>query len=383
MYWPRLIEKTISETEKTFPITVITGPRQSGKSTLLKNYFSQKKVSFIYLDDPVNRSLLADDPLSSLEALKKPVIIDEIQYMPEIASYVKILVDRDRTPGQWFITGSQQFSVMKNISESLAGRAAILSLPTFQIKERKDISDIGSYLLRGSYPEVAVNQNINRDIWYSSYTQTYLERDLRSMVNITDLRDFESFLRLLASKSSLELNYSTISNHIGISVPTVKRWISVLEASYIIFLLPPYLKNFGKRIIKSPKVYFYDTGLINYLVGIRDSDFLLKGPMAGALFETAAVSEIYKAKYAGGVKPEMYYWRSQSGIEVDLILPENGVYIPYEIKLSGTIKPLFYKNIRRWLELNSQKDTKGYLITNCKRDLPLPKNIENIYWKDL
>lgn len=383
MYWSRLLETTIADTEKSFPVTVITGPRQSGKSTLLKNYFSGRNASFLSLDEPNFRNLLSDDPLAYLEGLKKPVIIDEIQYMPQLASVVKILVDKNRKPGQWFITGSQQFSVMKNVSESLAGRAAILSLPTFQIRERKDITDIGSYLLKGSYPEIAVNSKINPEIWYSSYLQTYLERDLRSIMNISNLREFENFMRLMAAHTAQELNASSIANKIGISVPTVKRWISILEASYIIFLLPPFFNNYGKRIIKAPKIYFYDVGLINYLVGIKDADFLLQGPMAGTLFENAVVSELIKAGYAKGVKPELYFWRSQSGIEIDLIVPEKGGYIPYEIKLSSAVKPQFYKNITFWMELSRQKEKRGCLITNCNRDLPLPQGIRNIYWKDL
>jgi len=383
MYWPRLLEKTIAETEKTFPVTVITGPRQSGKSTLLQHYFAKRDASFISLDDPDFRNLLSDDPLSYLEHLKKPVVIDEIQYFPELATYVKILVDKNRKPGQWFITGSQQFSVMKNVSESLAGRAAILSLPTFQIRERRNIGELGNYLLSGSYPEIAVKKDVKTDIWYSSYIQTYLERDVRSMMNIPNLRDFEKLLRLLAAYTSHELNYSSLSNKLGISVPTVKRWVSVLEASYIIFLLPPFFNNFGKRIIKTPKVYFYDVGLVDHLVGIRDPDFLLKGPMAGQLFETAVISEIMKAEYAKGVKPELYFWRSQSGIEIDLIVPEKNQYVAYEIKLSSSIKPEFYKSIQYWIELSGQKQGRGYLITNCNRQLPLPDNIENIYWKNL
>ncbi len=383
MYWKRLLEKTIADTEKSFPAIVITGPRQSGKSTILKNYFLKRNAAFINLDDPNLRILLKDDPLSYLKSVTKPVIIDEIQYMPELASYIKILIDENRKPGQWFITGSQQFSVMRNISESLAGRAAILSLPTFQLRERRDVKNLGSYLLSSTYPEVAVNKKINSDIWYSSYIQTYLERDLRALMNVENLRDFENFMRLLAGLTSQELNYSSISSRLGISVPTVKRWISVLEASYIIFILPPYYKNFGKRIIKSPKVYFYDVGLVNYLVGIKDPDFLLKGPMSGAIFETAVISDIIKNEYSKGIKPEIYFWRSQSGIEIDLIMPIRGIYHPFEIKLSSTIKPGFYKNLNYWIELSKQKNVKGYLITNCQKDVPLPSNIENIYWKDV
>ncbi len=229
-----------------------------------------------------------------------------------------------------------------------------------------------------------VNKKIDPLIWYSGYIQTYLERDLRSIINLPNLRDFENFLRLTAAHVSQEFNASRISGKISVSVTTVKRWVSVLESSYILFFLPPFYENFGKRIIKAPKIYFYDTGLVNFLIGIKDSGFLLNGPMGGALFENAIISGLYKLKYAKGIKPEIYFWRSQSGIKIDLIIPENGKYIPYEIKLSSSIKPLFYKNLLYWFELTGRKDIKGYLITNCKQtQLPLTENIANIYWKNM
>ncbi len=383
MYWPRLLEQTIQETEKTFPVTVITGPRQSGKSTLLQHLFSSRNASFVSLDDPGFRNLLEEDPRTYLEKQKKPVVIDEIQYMPQLAHYTKLLVDKNRQPGQWFITGSQQFSVMKDISESLAGRAAVLSLPTFSLQERKDKIDIGSFLMQGTYPEIAVNKKINPAIWYSSYVQTCLERDVRAIMNVASLRDFENFIRLLAARTAQELNVSALSRQLGVSVPTVKRWVSILEASYIVFLLPPFYENFGKRIIKAPKVYFYDVGLVSYLVGIKDKEFALNGPMSGALFETAVISEIIKTEYAKGIKPELYFWRSQSGVEIDLIVAQHSEYIPCEIKLASTIKPEFYKNINTWLDLSCRQKRKGVLITNCNRDVPLPDHIENRYWKNL
>ncbi len=383
MYWNRLLENTLSKTLTTFPVVVITGPRQSGKSTLLHHVFSRTPATFLLLDNPDFRRLLQDDPLSYLEQQQRPVILDEIQYMPELLPYIKILADQDKSPGQWIVTGSQQFSLMKHVSESLAGRAAILSLPPFQLAERKDISSLEQYLLSSSYPALAVNPEIDRDIWYSSYLQTYLERDVRAIMNIENLRDFEQFIRLLAAYTSQELTYSTFSRWLGISVPTIKRWISALEASYIIFLLPPYYQNYGKCLIKSPKIYFYDTGLVNYLIGIRDANVLMNGPLAGAIFENAMVSEMMKDKYASGVRPELYFWRSRSGMEVDIIIPNNGQQIPCEIKLSSTIKPLFYKHLQSWLELSGQPEQTGYLITNCQKDLPLPQNIRNIYWRDI
>ncbi len=379
MYQKRLLESILAEASKTFPAVVISGSRQSGKTTLLKNFV--KDGTFITLDDPNFRVLLSENPIDYLDSLPKPVVIDEIQYMPELAQIIKILIDRDRTPGRWYITGSQQFSIMKNISESLAGRAAILSLLTFAYSERKTQNDLVSYLPESSYPEPLLKKTMNKDLWYSSYLQTYLERDVRGIMNISNLRDFEQFIRLLASRISTQLNYSSISGDLGLSVPTVKRWVSILEASYIIFLLPPFYKNYGKRITKAPKLYFLDPGLVNYLVGIKDKAFLLNGPMAGALFENAVITEVVKREYAKGIKPEMYYWRSQSGKEIDLLMMQNGRPAPFEIKLSSTIKPLFYKNIRYWLELSGE-ETGGYLITNCNKQLPLPGGIKNLYWKD-
>ena len=383
MYIRRSIEKTLTKARKTFPATVICGPRQSGKSTLLTQYLQPAPESILSLDNPEIRNLLLEDPGHYLENLPKPVILDEIQYAPEILTYVKILIDQDRSPGQWFITGSQQFSVMKNVSESLAGRAAVFSLPPFGIRERRNVEELSDFLLMSSYPELVVNPDIERDIWYASYLQTYIERDVRMLLNIADLRDFEQFIRLLAAYTGQELNMSLFSRRLGVSVPTIKRWISVLEASFIIFLLPPYFNNFGKRITKSPKIYFYDIGLVNHLVGIKDFSLLVNSPMAGSIFETAVISEILKTHLAKGIRPALYFWRSQSGIEIDLIEQSGMNFIPYEIKLSSTIKPAFYKNIKYWLKLSDQQDQKGFLITNCNKKLPLPPYVENIYWRNL
>ena len=383
MYLRRGIEESLDKARKTFPAIVVCGPRQSGKSTLLANYVETAAGSCISLDNPEVRSLILEDPSHTLAGLEKPVILDEIQYAPELLSYVKLLIDENRAPGQWFIAGSHQFSVMKVVSESLAGRAAVFSLPPFNLRERKDIHSIDDFLLGSSYPELAVNREIDKNIWYSSYLQTYIERDVRMLLNIADLRDFEQFVRLLASYTGQELKLSALSSRIGVSVPTIKRWVSVLEASFIIFLLPPFYNNFGKRIIKSPKIYFYDNGLVNYLVGIRDINLLLRGPMAGALFETAVISEIMKIRLALGIKPSLFFWRSQSGMEVDLIEQEEAGLVPYEIKLASTIKPLFYKNLINWLKISSQEHLQGRLVTNCADPLPLPAQVENIHWSRL
>lgn len=381
MYIPRLLEETIKEVRTTFPAIVITGPRQSGKSTLLKHLIGDTE-RIATLENPDVRALIEEDPLGFLETRKKPFILDEIQHLPAITTYLKILIDRERIPGQWFITGSQQFSVMKNISESLAGRAAILTLPTFQLRERKDAGTLRDFIFSSSYPELSVNEKINRAIWFSSYLQTYLERDLRAVIAVNDLKDFEQFLRLLATRAGQILKLSGISNEIGISVPTVKRWLSALEATYIVYLLPPLYNNYGKRIIKAPKLYFYDMGLLNYLLRMPNAEAAMNSPMAGALFENAVVSEVLKRKLAEGIQPELYYWRSQSGVEIDLITRENGRFTPHEIKLSSVVRPQFFKNLAYWLALEKNGEP-GRVITNCAEDAPMPHGMKNIYWKDL
>ena len=381
MYINRLIEKTIKQVRTTFPAIVITGPRQSGKSTLLKHIIGDPK-SIVTLENPDVRLLIMEDPLAFLQARKKPFVLDEIQHFPTITTYLKILIDKDRSPGQWFITGSQQFSVMKNVSESLAGRAAILTLPPFQLQERKDVETLQDFIFSSSYPELCVNKSINRAIWFSSYLQTYLERDLRALINVNDLKDFEQFLRLLATRAGQILNLSGISSEIGISVPTVKRWVAALEASYIIYLLPPLYNNYGKRIIKSPKLYFYDMGLLNYLLRMPDAGIAVNSPMAGALFENAVISEVLKNKLASGIQPELYFWRSQSGVEIDLIVRENGRFVPHEIKMSSIVRPQFFKNLIYWRALEKNSGA-GRLITNCAKDVPMSHGIKNIYWKNL
>lgn len=381
MYINRLLEETIKQVRTTFPAIVITGPRQSGKSTLLK-YLIGDPDRIVTLENPDVRLLIKEDPLTFLQARKKPFVLDEIQHFPAITTYLKILIDKEKSPGQWFIAGSQQFSVMKNVSESLAGRAAILTLPLFQLQERKDVETLQDFMFSSSYPELCVNKNINRAIWFSSYLQTYLERDLRALINVSDLKDFEQFLRLLATRAGQILNLSGISDEIGISVPTVKRWISALEASYIIYLLPPLYNNYGKRIIKSPKLYFYDMGLLNYLLRMPNAGIVLNSSMAGALFENAVISEVLKNKLAEGIKPELYFWRSQSGVEIDLITRENGRFIPHEIKMSSIVRPQFFKNLIYWRALEKNCG-EGRLITNGVGDIPMPQGIKNIYWKNL
>ncbi len=293
-YITRQIEPRIKKYASQFPAVLLTGPRQSGKSTTLKKIFGRthKIISF---DDPLLRERSLTDPHLFLENLPDRVVFDEIQYAPQILSYLKINIDRRRQErGIYILTGSQQFSLMKGLTETLAGRVGVLTLLPFNYQEIQTVQRKSEPLfinacLRGSFPEIVAHPKIDASAWYSSYLTTYLERDIRSIYNIGSLREFQRFMQLLASRCSQILNLSNLANDLGVAVNTVKNWISVLEASQIIYLLSPYYQNMGKRISRNPKVYFLDCGLVCYLTGIATKGHLLNGPMAGALFENYCI----------------------------------------------------------------------------------------------
>jgi hypothetical protein len=373
----RLLEHTVKRAMKTFPAVLITGPRQSGKTTLLVERFSNTH-RFVSLENPDVRARVLDDPVSFLKENLPPVILDEIQYIPEFLHYIKTEIDLDRRPGRWLLSGSQNFSLMQGISQSLSGRVAVLTLLPFSLGESFDLGDrfksidplldqlfgekpekgvgyaeasLDDYLLRGCYPEIRSTPDVDRQLWCSSYIQTYLERDVRQIVNIGDLNTFDRFLRICAGRTGQILNMSEIARDVGISVPTVKKWISILEASYQVYLLPPHFQNFGKRIIKSPKLYFLDTAIATFLMGLHESEPTVKGPMIGPLFETLVVSEWVKAFLHRGEKPELFYWRSKSGLEIDLVIDRNRRLYPIEIKASATLLPGHAQALTQWKSL--------------------------------
>lgn len=376
MFLNRDLHQTIQKAAKTFPAVVITGPRQSGKTRLLKEKWSGSHP-LLSLEDPDVRSLAKEDPRTFLNQNKPPVILDEIQYAPELLPYIKTMIDdhRDKS-GQWLLTGSQQFTMMKGVTESLAGRAAILNLLPLSLSEIQKrpikLSDyltldglkelkklkmepksdrsptLGGWLLRGSYPELHEKPEMDRRLWFGSYLQTYLERDIRGLTQVGDLNDFEKFLRLIGIRTGQILNLNEVAREVGISLPTAKRWLSMLEASFIVFLLRPYYKNFGKRLIKSPKIYFLDAGFASYLMGLHAPEHLLSSPMAGPLFETAIVSELVKGYYHAGLLPPLYFWRSHDGLEVDLIVEDHLNLIPIEIKLTATLSPEHLRGLDKW-----------------------------------
>lgn len=402
---PRALARTILKALKSFPAIVVTGPRQSGKTTLLKMLFS-KTHRFVTLEDPDIRMRAREDPLHFLEQYRPPVIIDEIQYVPELLSYIKTRIDQKRKPGQWLFTGSQNFILMQGISQSLAGRGAVLSLLPFSFSERmgrggitKEISDwlkglsphqkyddkvsISEVILRGDYPEIATKRSVDRQLWCGSYISTYLERDVRNLAQIGDLSQFERFLRLCATRTGQILNLSELAKEIGMSVPTVKRWLSILETGYQIYLLYPYYKSLGKRLVKSPKLYFNDTALASYLLGLHDRETLLNSPSFGNLFETMIVTDFLKRFLHFGQLPSIYYLRTRDGLEVDLVLEIGQKLHLFEIKSAMTILPKHASTLLRIAgDLKSSIKTLA-IISTSSENFPIKNRIYNYNWKNI
>jgi predicted AAA+ superfamily ATPase len=369
MYIPRTIETLLPGILATFPCLAITGPRQSGKSTLLRHALPSYR--YVTLDDPAVLEQALSDPVFFLDTLGEQGIIDEIQLAPGLLSYVKMRVDAERSRnGRFVFTGSQQFGMMRNLGDSLAGRIALLDLLTFAAPELQLAVPIAGGLelfvascLRGVYPQLATTPEIDRRLWYASYIQTYLERDIRSLYDIGSLREFHRFMQLLAVRCSQMLNMSSLATDLGVSVTTVKRWLSVLEAGRIIHLLPPYFNNLGKRITKMPKVYFLDTGLACHLVGVRNREQLLEGPMAGALFENYCLQETVKCFTNRGQQPRISYLRTNNGLEVDLIIEGANLRpLPVEIKLSRTPTAALASGLTRYASLFQETNPEEGLL---------------------
>ena len=361
MYLPRALEQHLNHYLKIFPVTALLGPRQSGKSTLLQHLLGQK-YQYVSFDDDANAQWFVQDPEGFMQAHNRHVIFDEVQKVPKLLDAIKIVVDANRSDyGRFIVTGSQQFSMHKQITESLAGRIGMLTLLPLQYRELPE-QQRSTAVYSGSYPEVVTRQYQYHREWYSSYMQSYLEKDVRDLARIGDLNQFRRLIELLAANASQLLNYQHYANDIGVAVNTIKRWISILQASYIIFLLPPFHANLNKRITKSPKLYFYDTGLVCYLTGIRNEEHFEKGPMTGALFENYVVSEVAKNNYHQNLDLRLYYLRTSNGVEADLIL-DHGQHRDFiEIKASASFSPKFLHGIKTF----KQEQDQGFLIYRGK-----------------
>lgn len=334
---------------KVFPVLTLTGTRQSGKSTLLKNMLPEYR--YVSLEDPDIREFAKLDPRGFLDDYDRYTIFDEAQQVPELFSYIQTKVDHDDLCGQYILSGSHNFLLMDSISQSLAGRCAVMKLTPFSIRELKDADiipkDIWELMLRGGFPRI-YDKNIDPQDYFPSYIATYIERDVRSVRNISDSAAFIRFIRLCAARSGQILNLTELAGKAGITVPTVKSWLSVLEQSYVVFRLQPYYNNFSKRLVKSPKLYFYDTGLLCYLLGISSKGNLRKSDQRGSIFETMIVSEYVKHWFSEGGDPACFYWRDTGQNEIDLLTEEDGLLQAYEIKLADTMNRDFLKTMTKF-----------------------------------
>lgn len=336
----RQLSQPLNRLAGAFPVVAVTGPRQSGKTTLTRAVFSEKP--YVSLEDPTERAFAEEDPRGFLARFTDGAIFDEAQRWPDLFSYLQGLVDTDRRPGRFVLTGSQQFGLLSGVTQSLAGRVGLTRLLPLALAElpQDEVArlDPDALMLRGLYPAMHA-QSIAPADWYASYVATYVERDVRQLLNVQDLSSFQRFLRLCAGRSGQLLNLSTLAGEAGISHSTARAWMSVLEASDLVYLLPPYHRNFGKRLVKTPKLYFVDVGLACWLLGIRSADVLALHPLRGALFETLVVGEFLKARFNRGQAADLYFWRDNNGLEADLVFEVAGHLQTVEIKSGRTVTP--------------------------------------------
>ncbi len=372
-YKPRLISNPIEEAHKYYPVIVITGPRQSGKSTLCRHLFSD--YNYINLEHVTIRAAAMADPVAFVDNLGDKAIIDEVQHVPELLSMIQLKVDENKSL-RYILTGSSNFSLLKTVTQSLAGRAALFTLLPFSFKElNKSELDhpIETLLWQGEYPGVIVD-GIPPHIFYRNYYNTYVERDLRELLNLKNLLVFDTFMRLLASRVGSEFNASSLAREAGVSAKTVTEWLSLLATSYITYALPPFYMNISKRLTKMPKIYFYDTGLLCYLLSIESPDQLEKHPLRGAIFENLAMGELLKGRYNQASDPNLYFYREQAGREVDALeVTSSGIHL-YEIKAGKALRSDFLDNMRELKRTLTDVDSTTVIYDGSN----LPPNALNI-----
>lgn len=376
-YIKRILSKNIQESFPFYSVIIITGPRQSGKTTLCKNLFPHYK--YFNLENPSTRDIITNDPSKFIFDGGNGIIIDEVQYIPELLSYIQVCVD-ENPERKFILTGNSDFALMESITQSLAGRAAMFTLLPFSFGEINDYvkdNGIDPIMLNGFYPGLIVKKT-PVDIFYSNYVSTYIERDVRKIKNIEDLDLYRLFIKVLASRASCEFNASSISAEIGVSAPTIRKWLGLLKTSYITFSLQPYYVNIGKRLSKTPKIYFYDTGLLCYMLDIHNESELQNHPLRGAIFENLVVSEFMKEKYNKKAGWDLYFYRENKGREIDIVKTIGSKLELFEIKSSKTFNKEFTKNLKAIKEVMGETVSAATLIYDGESFPPEIINIRDI-----
>lgn len=360
--YKRDIQQSLVDQAKQFPVMTILGPRQSGKTTLVKSLYPNKV--YVNLEEPDTRSMIEEDPRGFFSMHQDGMVLDEIQRSPQLLSYIQTIVDNHPKTEQFILTGSYQLALSEAVSQSLAGRTGILELLPLSLQELKKnhlLLELDELLMSGGYPRI-YHQPMNPTVYFRAYVRTYVERDVRQVLQVQNLDQFQRFMQLCSGRVGSILNFESLANDVGVSNATIRSWLSVLQASYLVYLLPPYYENFGKRVIKSPKLFFTDVGIVSYLLGLETAQFVNRHPIRGHLFENLVILEIMKTHLNQGLDPKLYYYRDNHQNEVDLIIQHGQELIPVEIKSTQTFSPVLLKNIKYYQDLVGKRASKGFLI---------------------
>lgn len=379
----RQAEAVLLELAKGYPILAITGPRQAGKTTLARSTFPDKR--YVSLEDPDEREFADQDPRGFLARFPDGAILDEAQRCPSLFSYLQTHVDAEKRMGLFVLTGSQQFGLMSNITQTLAGRVGLIQLLPFSLRELQSadapLGSLDDVLWRGMYPPIH-DRHLAPEKWFANYVMTYIERDVRQIVEVQNLSLFQRFIKMCAARSGQLLNMSNLATECGVSHNTIRSWLSVLEAGYVIFLLQPHHQNFGKRLVKTPKLYFHDSGLAAFLLGIRDPEHLSIHAARGALFENFVISELIKQRYNQGLASNLYFWRNNTGDEVDVVIEQGEKLIPIEIKSGQTFNADFLTGINKWLKIAGNTALTPQLVYGGGENMTR-NGVEIISWKQM